>query len=61
VELLSSEVLIYEGEQSALPIRTEHTFAVLSKAKTFVTNTETIKLLAVPLTLQGINPLDALH
>jgi len=32
-ELLSSEALLYEGEQSSLSTRREHTLAVLSKAK----------------------------
>jgi hypothetical protein len=31
VEMLSSEALLYEGEQSLLSIRKEHTFAVLAK------------------------------
>jgi predicted nucleic acid-binding protein len=56
VELLSSEALFYEGEQNSLPIRREHTFAVLSKAKSIIDVTETENLIAY-----GIKPLDALH
>ena len=61
VELLSSEALLYEGEQSALPIRKEHSRAVLAKAKSTVTITEKEKLRATDLATFGIKPLDALH
>jgi predicted nucleic acid-binding protein len=61
IELLSSEALLYEGEQSALPIRKEHTRAVLAKAKSMVNVTETEKLRAAGLMVFGIKPLDALH
>lgn len=60
-ELLSSEALLYEGEQSALPIRREHTFAVLSKAKNVINVTEKEKMRASNLMTFGIKPLDALH
>ena len=60
-ELLSSEALLYEGEQSPLPIRTEHTLAVLAKAKGVINLTEKEKLRAAHLTTFGIKPLDALH
>jgi len=61
VELLSSEALLYEGEQSALPIRKELTRAVLAKAKGFVTVKEKERLRAENLMKFGIKPLDALH
>ena len=61
VELLSSEALIYEGEQSALPIRKEHTRAVLAKAKSVVNIAEKERLRAETLMKFGIKPLDALH
>ncbi len=60
-ELLSSEALFYEGEQSSLPIRKEHTLAVLAKAKSIVNVTEKEKSRAANLTTFGIKPLDALH
>ena len=60
-ELLSSEALLYEGEQSSLSIRREHTLAVLSKAKNFINVTEKEKLRAANLMTFGIKPLDALH
>jgi predicted nucleic acid-binding protein len=61
VELLSSEALLYEGEQSSLPIRKEHTLAILAKAKGIVNVTEKEKLRAAHLMTFGIKPLDALH
>ncbi len=61
VELLSSEALLYEGEQSSLPIRKEHTLSVLAKAKDVVSVTENDKLRAANLMAFGIKPLDALH
>ena len=61
VELLSSEVLLYEGEQSSMSIRKEHTLAVLAKAKNVINVTEKEKLRAVDLMTFGIKPLDALH
>ncbi len=60
-ELLSSEALLYEGEQSSLPIRKEHTLAVLAKAKSIVNVTEKDKQRAANLMTFGIKPLDALH
>ena len=60
-ELLSSEALLYEGEQSSLSIRKEHTLAVLAKAKSVVTVTEKEKKRAANLMTFGIKPLDALH
>jgi predicted nucleic acid-binding protein len=60
-ELLSSEALLYEGEQGSLPIRREHTLAVLSKAKTIINVTEKETKRAENLMKFGIKPLDALH
>jgi hypothetical protein len=60
-ELLSSEALLYEGEQSLLPIRKEHTLAILAKAKGVVNVTRIEKLQAANLMKFGITPLDALH
>jgi predicted nucleic acid-binding protein len=61
IELLSSEALLYEGEQSVLPIRREHTLAVLSKAENIINVTEKAKIRAAKLMAFGITPLDALH
>jgi len=61
VELLSSEALLYEGEQGSLPIRKEHTLAVLAKAKDVIIVTEKERLRAANLMTSGIKPLDALH
>lgn len=61
IELLSSEALLYEGEHSSLPIRKEHTSAVLAKAKSTLYVTEKEKSRAVAIMKAGIRPLDALH
>jgi len=61
VELLASEALLYEGEQSSLPVRKEHTLAVLAKAKNVLNVTEKEKFRAAEIMKGGIKPLDALH
>ena len=61
VELLSSEALLYEGEQSGLSVRKEHTFAVLAKASHVIEVTEREKKRAAEFLEYGIKPLDALH
>lgn len=60
-ELLSSEALLYEGEQSSLPVRKEHTLSVLAKAKNVLVVTEKEKSRAAEIMQVGIKPLDALH
>ena len=61
VELLSSEALLYEGEQNSLPVRQGHTSAILAKAKDIIPVTEKEKLRASNLMTFGLKPLDALH
>ena len=61
VELLSSEALLYEGEQSSLPVRKEHTLAVLAKAKNVLNVSEKEKIRASEIMKVGVKPLDALH
>ena len=61
VSLFSSEALIYEGDQSILPVRKEHTNAVLAKAQNVVVLTEEVKNRAANILKYGITPLDALH
>jgi predicted nucleic acid-binding protein len=60
-ELISSEALFYEGEQSPLPIRQEHTRSVLAKAKSSVKIGEKERVRATTLLTLGFSPLDALH
>ena len=61
VELLSSDALIYEGEQSILPVRREHTTTVLAEAQSVVPLTEKAEARAGDILKYGIKPLDALH
>jgi predicted nucleic acid-binding protein len=60
-ELVSSEALFYEGEQSPLAIRQEHTRSVLAKAKSSVNVSKKETARAATLTTFGFRPLDALH
>jgi len=60
-ELVSSEALVYEGEQSPLPIRQDHTRSVLAKSKSSVYISEKERVRAATLITFGIRPLDALH
>lgn len=61
VEILSSEALLYEGEQSSLPTRKEHTLAILEKAKDIINVAKKETLRAEKLMSFGLKPLDALH
>ena len=61
VEILSSEALLYEGEQSSLPTRKEHTLAILEKAKSIINVAKKETLRAEKLMYFGLKPLDALH
>ena len=61
VEILSSEALLYEGEQSSLPTRKEHTLAILEKAKSIINVAKKETLRAEKLMSFGLKPLDALH
>ena len=59
--MISSEALIYEAEQSTLPIRREHSYAVLEKSKEIIFITEKEKSRALDFFKIGLKPLDALH
>ena len=61
VEIVSSDALVYETEQSPWPLRKEHAWAVLSKARGYINLTETTEQRAQHLAGQGFKPLDALH
>ncbi len=61
VELVSSEALVYEAEQNPLPIRREHSYFVLAKARTTINVTARIKERASQFLQHGIKPLDAVH
>ena len=61
VELVSSEALLYEGEQNPLAIRQEHTRSVLAKAKSSVSIGEKERARAATFISFGLRSLDALH
>ena len=61
VELLSSEALLYEGDQGSLQVRKEHTLAILAMADRVLYITEKEKSRAADIMTFGIKPLDALN
>lgn len=61
IELMTSEALLYETEQSPLAIRREHARSVLAQAKTMVRIDEQVRERASEFTEHGIKALDALH
>ena len=61
IELLSSEALLYEGEQSSLPTQKEHTLAILEKTKSILNVAKKETLRAEKIMSFGLKPLDALH
>lgn len=61
IELISSEALVYETEQNPLPIRREHGYSVLAKAKMTINVTASVKERASQFLQHSIKPLDAVH
>ena len=61
IELISSEVLLFEIERSPSSMRREYTLEVLSRARTFVRLNKRVEKRAAEFVAVGIKPLDALH
>ena len=61
VELVSSEVLLFEIGRNPNRTRQEYALEVLSRAKTFARLTEQVEKRARKFEALGIQPLDALH
>ena len=61
IELVSSEVLLFEIDRNPNMTRQEYALEVLSKAKTFVVLNEQMEKRAREFDALGIKPLDALH
>lgn len=61
LELVSSDILVYETEQNPIPTRQEHAYAVLAKAKTVIRLTDEVKIRSAELSGSGLKPLDSLH
>ena len=61
IELISSEVLVFEVERNPRMERKEYALAVLSKAKSFIVLDEHIESRAREFNRLGMKPLDALH
>jgi len=61
IELVSSEVLLFEIGRNPNSIRQEYALEVMSKAETYVAIHSGIEKRAKEFVLSGISPLDALH
>jgi predicted nucleic acid-binding protein len=61
VELVSSEVLVFEAQSNPHLTRQEYAFEVLAKAIEFIQLTEEIEKRAKKFNETSIRPLDALH
>ena len=61
IQLISSEVLLFEIERDPDNMRQEYALEVLSKAQTFIRVTERVEKRAARYVRLGIKPLDALH
>jgi predicted nucleic acid-binding protein len=61
LELISSEVLLFEVSRNPQLTRQEYALEVLAKAKTVVPITEVVELRSREFLAYGIKPLDALH
>jgi predicted nucleic acid-binding protein len=61
IDLVSSDVLIFETDRNPNPIRREYGLEVLSKATVFAEFTDGLEQRARELNALGIRPLDALH
>ena len=61
IELLASEVLVYENAQNPVLIRREYGAAVLAQATTTIRATASVITRATQLVQRGVKPLDALH
>jgi len=61
IELISSEILLFEIDRNPNRIRRDYALEVLSRAKTFVILNEQVEERARELEGLGIKPLDALH
>jgi predicted nucleic acid-binding protein len=61
IELISSEVLLFEIKKGPSSARREYALEVLSRARTFVRLNERVEKRAAKFMALGIKPLDALH
>ena len=61
IELISSEVLLFEIEKSPSSVRREYALQALSGARTFVRLNDRVEKQAARFAALGIKPLDVLH
>lgn len=61
IDLVSSEVLVFEIEQNPNAARKEYALEILLKARLFIALNERVEKRAKELSISGVKPLDALH
>lgn len=61
LELVSSDVLLFETRRNPQPERREYALAVLERARLFVETDEAIRQRGMELEQQGLGALDAMH
>jgi predicted nucleic acid-binding protein len=61
VELMTSEILVFELEHNPHPVRKEYALKVLTKATAFIHTDDQVEERARAFQAQGIKPVDALH
>lgn len=61
VELMTSDILVFELERNPHPVRKEYALKVLAKATVSVTTDSYLEERARTFQAEGIKPIDALH
>ena len=61
VELMTSDVMVFELQRNPHPVRKEYALKVLAKATVFVSTDSNVEKRARTFEAEGIRPLDALH
>lgn len=61
VELMTSDVMVFELQRNPHPVRKEYALKVLAKATVFVPTDSYVEERARTFEAEGIKPLDALH
>ncbi len=61
LELISSEILVFEAEQNTNPVRKEYVLQILRKTKIFVKLSSEIEERSRKFFEMGIKPMDSLH
>ncbi|NJD68096.1 MAG: nucleic acid-binding protein [Candidatus Methylomirabilota bacterium] len=61
VELMTSDIMVFELERNPHPVRKEYALRVLTKATAFIRTDRHVEERARAFEAEGVKPLDALH